>query len=173
VSTTEAIRRLTDESEIRSVIYRYCRGVDRRQYDLIRSCYHDDAMDSHGIWSGNVDDFIRYVAENLPRYENTLHFIGNIGIEINGDRARTEAYTLAFHRLAPSGERPARDYVVALRYVDDFERRKDEWRIANRVCVYEFTRTDPVPPGWTFPADVLRGQHGPADVVFRAGVTAG
>ena len=34
-----------------------------------------------------------------------------------------------------------------LRYVDQFERRAGVWKIARRVCVFDWQRMDPVPPG--------------------------
>jgi hypothetical protein len=39
------------------------------------------------------------------------------------------------------------DLVAGLRYVDRFEHRNGEWRIAKRVCVFEWRRTDPVGDG--------------------------
>jgi SnoaL-like domain len=160
---------LIDQQEIRDVIYRYCRGIDRRDYELVRRCYHPDATDDNGDFRGNVDEFIAYVAGNLPRYERTMHFIGNVLVEVSGDAARAESYLVAYHRLPASSSKPERDFVVNLRYVDDFERRGGEWRIATRVCVIDFSRIDPVLPGGWLPSghDTL-GQFGAADAVFAA-----
>jgi SnoaL-like domain len=161
------LQRLLDQGEIRDVIYRYCRGIDRRQYELVRSCYHADAVDDHAGFRGNVDEFIAYVAKGLPAYEGTMHFIGNMLIEPHGDRARAESYIVAHHRLAAGEDKAERDYVVGLRYVDDFERRDGEWRIAARVCAIDWTRTDPVPSvGWRPRSDTTIGRPDNTDVVF-------
>jgi SnoaL-like domain len=162
------LRMLMDDREIRSLEYRYCRAIDRRQYDLLRSCYHPDATDHHGDFYGGIDDFVAHVQRGLAAFASTLHFVGNLQVEIRGDAARAEAYVLALARLAPSGDLPERDNTVALRYVDDLERRGGEWRILRRVCVYEWTRTDPVPPGWTFPGSFPRGRTDGLDPVFLA-----
>ncbi len=137
---------LEDEHQIRKVIYTYCRGIDRRDYDLVRSCYHPDATDDHGGYQGGVDGFIEYIKAGLPRYEQTMHMIGNILIEVEGDVAESEAYTLAFHRVPASTTKPTRDYTVGLRYMDRFERRQNRWAIARRVCVFSFQRIDPCDP---------------------------
>ena len=50
---TEALQRLIDKDEIRDVMARYCRGVDRADWDLVRSTYHTDAYDDHGDYRGN------------------------------------------------------------------------------------------------------------------------
>jgi hypothetical protein len=95
-----------------------------------------------------------------------MHFVGNLAVEVAGDTARSEAYVLAHARLAATDDVPARDNTVALRYVDDLERRDGEWRILRRICVYEWTRTDEVPSGWTLPDNFLRGRADADDPVF-------
>ena len=157
------------ENAIRRTLYRYCRGIDRRDYDLVRACYHPDATDDHGDFLGGVDGFIDHVKANLVRFERTMHFLGNILIEVDlpADHARSEAYAIANHRLRANDKKPLRDFLVGLRYVDDFERRDDAWRIANRVCVFEWSRIDPVPDGpFSFGAAHTMGSHGEEDVVF-------
>jgi ketosteroid isomerase-like protein len=161
------IERVADESAIREVVYRYCRGIDRRQFDLVRSCYHPDATDDHGAYKGGVDGFIEHCQAGLSRYERTMHFIGNLLIEVDGDQAKSEAYTIAYHRLSPREERPARDHIVAFRYLDRFERRGGQWRIRERICVFDWTRTDPVPKGWDFVPGFVRGMDSGADRAMK------
>lgn len=164
-ATEAALERLLATSAIRDVVYRYCRGIDRRDLELVRSCYHADARDEHGGYVGGVEGFLQHALAGLSRCERTLHFIGNVLVEVEGDRARCESYALAFHRLPGREEQPPRDRVVALRYLDVFTRRSGEWRIALRRCVSEWTRTDPVGPGWDFPPAWLRGEFSPADPI--------
>ena len=47
-SQAAALQMLIDEAAIKKVHLRYCRGIDRMDWDLIRSCYHPDAIDDHG-----------------------------------------------------------------------------------------------------------------------------
>ena len=159
---------LLAERAIRDVVLRYCRGIDRRQFDIVRECYHPDAHDEHGDFTGTVDAFIVHAATALDAFETTTHFAGNILVELNPDdshRARCEAYVTAIHRIAPRGTAPARDHVVGLRYIDDFEQRNGQWRIANRICVFDWTRTDPV-AGWQFTDAFRRGRADRDDIVF-------
>ena len=167
----DEIRRVVDQQQITDVIYRYCRGIDRCDYDLVRSCYHLDARDDHGDFRGNVDDFIAYVQIGLSRFERTMHFIGNVLVEPEGDRARAESYIVAYHHLRESRTKPERDYTVGLRYVDDFERRDGEWKIAARACVFEWSRIDPVAPGGWSPAEIAAtGRRDESDLVYAATV---
>lgn len=166
--TDEELRRMADENAIREVIHRYCRAIDRRQFNDLRSCYHPEGTDHHGDFYGGVDAFIAYVEERLPAFESSMHFVGNLHIEVDGDRARSEAYTLALARLPATGDLPERDNTVALRYVDDFRRVDGRWAILHRKCVYEWTRTDPVPAGWSFTPHHLRGRPDRQDTVYAA-----
>ena len=57
------------------------------------------------------------------------------------------------------------DTLFGLRYVDRFEKRSDEWRIATRRIVAEWNRHDDVnAPG--FGPEFLRGQKVPDDPVY-------
>ena len=146
------------ERAIRQVGLRYCRGIDRQDFDLVRSCYHADATDDHGDFSGGVEAFIAYCQRELVRFESTTHFMGNALVELTGtSSAVCETYVMAIHRVPASRTKPIRDFVVGLRYGDRFECRDGDWRIAQRVCLFDWTRTDPVVPGWQFPDSYRRG----------------
>ncbi|MGA1649630.1 MAG: nuclear transport factor 2 family protein, partial [Ilumatobacteraceae bacterium] len=75
---------LVDRELIRDLVQRYARGVDRRDFDLVRSCYHPDAIDEHGPFRGDVDGFIVFLREQLARWSVTQHVIGNSLIEFDG-----------------------------------------------------------------------------------------
>ena len=53
--------------QIADVIYRYARGIDRLDFDLVRSCYHPDAYDDHGSFKGSVEAFITAAQSFLPK----------------------------------------------------------------------------------------------------------
>ena len=158
---------LLHEHAIRQVLYRYCRGIDRRDFALVRSCYHADATDDHGNFQGGVDAFLDYAQAQLSRFDHTMHVIANVLIEQEGDRARSEAYTLAHHHVPADSRKPERHFVVGLRYVDRFEHRGGRWAIAERTCVFEWARVDPVGHAFTFPPTYQMGEAFPADPVFR------
>ena len=151
------LQRLLDEAEIRQVHLRYCRGIDRMDFDLVRSCYHPDAIDRHGAYEGDIEGFIKWAAELLPMFESTMHFTGNQYVQVHGDVGYAEHYARAFHRTKPDGDKPAADYVVNVRYIDRMERRDGEWRIADRMIAFETERTDSAewtdaPPKFGYPS---------------------
>ncbi|GAA4353697.1 hypothetical protein GCM10023165_44140 [Variovorax defluvii] len=134
---------LLDERDIRDVLLRYCRGVDRCDTELIASCYHDDAIDDHGNWVAHGRDAARGIVERVkPGTDPAMHFLGNVRIEVDGDTAFTESYLLAFRAFGRDDKRYTR--TRALRFVDRFTRRNGEWRISERMVTDDWNRIDEV-----------------------------
>lgn len=149
---TDALQRLVDDRAIRDVLLRYCRGVDRIELDLVRDCYWPDATDDHGAFKGGVEAFVTWIGRLLPRYDVTTHSLANCLVEwhpTSPDVARVETYGTAEHQTA--GGPPELNLTIAFRYLDRFERRGGEWRIADRVCTTEWVRAND--PASIFPVD--------------------
>jgi hypothetical protein len=165
------VQALLDKQAIREVVLRYCRGVDRCDRDLVRDCYWPDAIDEHGSFIGTRDEYLEWLfGRMLPRYTMTMHFVGNVLVEVDGDRARSEAYGVSWHRLAP--ERESDDLVSAFRYVDDMERRtvdgSAQWRIARRTCTLEWCQVAERDRWWDAPPAHRRGVRDRTDPVYWA-----
>ena len=143
MSESEMLDQLTARQQIADVIYCYARGIDRMDFDLVRSCYHPDAYDDHGSVRGNVDEFVSAAKRFLSRWTATQHFMGNMLIEVDGELARAETYAVAYHRREDV-EGNGKDDIMGIRYVDRFEKRNGDWKIAYRVVVNEWRRVDPV-----------------------------
>ena len=159
---------LVDRELIRDLVQRYARGVDRRDDDLVRSCYHPDAVDVHGRYSGGVDGFIEFLREQLARWSITQHVIGNSLIEFDGHRAHVETYAVAYHRTLETPGRPVTDVTAGCRYVDVMEKRDGTWGIVHRVVVMDWSRVDEVDQASVNPRpDYPRGVPFPDDVSYR------
>ena len=144
----DALQRLIDKDEIRDVMTRYCRGVDRADWDAVRETYHADAYDDHGDYKGGIDGFIEFARSRTGGATQVMHFLGECLIEFaSPDVAIAETYFFTAHTLGPEAKRQYRaagDGPVQLshygRYVDRMERRGGRWRIAHRIVVFEATR---------------------------------
>lgn len=159
------IASLRAEAAIRSVVLRYCRAVDRRDFDLLRDCYHPDATDEHGSFTGTVDEYVEWVRPLLAKYTMTMHFVGNLLVELDRpDRARAETYGIAVHRGDPVD--PTANLTTGFRFIDRFERRSDDWRIARRVATTEWSRVDDAASWWQPPTSFRRGRHDHDDPVY-------
>jgi ketosteroid isomerase-like protein len=158
---------LMAERAITRVVCSYSRGIDRRDLEAVRDCYWPDATDDHGSYRGGIDGFITFVDGALARFERTNHFLGNIMIDVDLDtgRARAETYCVAYHRYCDPDGRPT-DMTAGLRYVDRFDRRQGSWRIARRVCAFDWRRTDVVDGDGGFAPSYVRGLAAPHDIVY-------
>ena len=141
----QALQRLLDKQDIYETLCRYARGVDRGDWDLVRSTYHEDAYDSHGDYQGDINGLIAWLEKLFHGVDNSMHFLGNCLIEFSSDHsALVETYFISRRLRAPRDEElkfaQARDAISRDywgRYVDLFERRAGQWRVAHRTVVPE------------------------------------
>jgi len=142
MTDTSPLQRLLDKDQIRDAIARYARGVDRGDWDLVRSGYHPDAWDEHGEYKGGIDGFIAWLDQRFAGVDNSMHFLGQSLVEFAGpDLALVETYFVS-RRMRPAAAAQAGpgDGIVREgwgRYVDRFERRDGQWRVAHRTVVLE------------------------------------
>lgn len=158
-----ALRDLVDKEQIREVTARYFRGVDRKEWELVRACYHPGALDEHGpLFNGLAREFVDWVSGWIDeRFSMTMHVGGQSLIDLEGDVAHGETYAIAMHRTHPDAEGVELDLVVAARLIDRFERRDGRhWAIAHRRLVADWTRLDPV-GGSVSVASLLQGAGDP------------
>jgi hypothetical protein len=146
-STADAadVQRVVDEAAVRDVQLRYCRGIDRQDWEMVRSCYHPGAVDNHGPYNGSAEGFIAFAKEFLDVIEKTSHFTGNQLVEVEGDVAWHEAYCVSYERLKATATTPRIDRSVIFRYFDRMERHEGRWAIVDRVVIVDLERQDPVP----------------------------
>jgi hypothetical protein len=176
VSVTDELQAMRDKAAIAEVVRRYCRGVDRLDTEMILSAYHPDGYDDHGELKGGPAEFVAELVPLLRKsYTSTSHNICNQLIELDGDRALSESYLIAVHNTEADGVQWQE--IVFGRYVDRFERRDGDWRIAHRVVVIDSRNTQQVQPSRlaTDETKVPHGRHYPDDVVYtqRAAMSAG
>jgi hypothetical protein len=145
---------LVARTEINDALVRYCRGIDRRDRSLIESAYFPDAVDHRPYGpEGRLSADPKALAERAvtgfgATPEFSQHHLTNVSIELDlaQGRAAVETYVIALHPVSPSttgsfqpATRP-RLHVVGGRYLDRFERRAGEWRIAERTLVVDWSR---------------------------------
>jgi hypothetical protein len=161
----KTIDEVLGEAAIRDLQRRYCRGIDRLDWDMVRSCFHADAETDYGFFTGSPDEFVAMARQGMTTYSATTHFIGNQLVEVQGDSAWAEHYVIAYHRCPADEQGPERDFICNFRYVDRNERRGGDWRIAHRVLLVDSWRSDAVGDPGSGPT-TRRGVHGLGDPSF-------
>jgi hypothetical protein len=135
-ASSERLQELLDRQDIVDCLHRYARGLDRLDEALALSAFHEDAHDYHaGVVVGSPRDVYGWFMSLQDDSEATQHFLTNITIDLDGDSAHVESYWFAPIKLR--SERDAQ--LHGGRYIDRFERRNGEWKIATRVVLPEWT----------------------------------
>jgi ketosteroid isomerase-like protein len=118
--------------ELQRLAWLYCHAVDRGDMALLRSLYHDDAVDDHGgMFRGTADEYVAWLPKMLAGLEATRHTIDSMLFVVDGDRAQGELVNTAYHRVG------GREVVVGGRYLDSYARRDGVWRILHRSLVMD------------------------------------
>jgi hypothetical protein len=138
---------LMDREAIRDCLYRYCRGIDRADEASLRGAYWPDAFDQHGAYNGPASGFIAFALEIFKTKPRNVHQVFNILIAFRGGaEARVESYFNALQR-GPDREGKPRQFLLAGRYCDIFQKRGDEWRVLHRTVVYDWVEEQTPPEG--------------------------
>lgn len=167
MNDANALQEALDHIAIAKVLARYCRGVDRLDAALIESAYWPDGIDDHAVFVGDPKAFAAWAVERLGHDEGTAHLLGQSSISLHGDRAAVETYFFAQHLRVTDGE----EFIAMTtgRYLDDFERRKGEWRIFKRKLVLDVRRIVSVLPGQDLPgaSENTFGRRGSSDIGYE------
>lgn len=137
----QKIQILMDERDIRNIIHRECRSKTRADADLMRSCYWEDAVDHHPpFFDAKVEDWVDAMPDGIKGVGPTVQYIAQqILIDLDGDVARVETHVQSnkvFHQRSRDGHQIVR--ISGMRMLDRMERRRGEWRIAERWFVVEW-----------------------------------
>ena len=150
------VAELAAKQAITEVIYRYCRALDRMDLAMAATIWHPGGTADYGLtmYQGSGAGFITWVWEQHGAMLAHSHQITNVLIEVDGDRAASEAYVTAALRTESGPDEPI-EIVSRGRYVDRWSRRDGRWAIDHRRFAEEFTTfmpvTNPVPePLMTF-----------------------
>lgn len=159
------LQELSDHFEIRQLLHRYSRGVDRGDPELIASVYHPDAADDHGTYTGLGSEFAAFVVEKMDKTGVIgQHHLTNILITLEGDLARGETYFIALNPEGATPDTTSGVRWVTGRYIDRFERRNGEWRINHRQVVIDWAQRDDDAQPWASLPSFTRGARNGQDV---------
>lgn len=141
--TDHALQELVDKQSISERLFDYARGVDRIDRELICSVFDPDARLDYGtMFTGTREEFADFIGLVHPAMEAHSHHVSNIKVTVDGDRAGSEAYVLVLLRSRGIGG-SLNDSVNSGRYVDEWRRSTEGWRIVHRRYVHDMDSTQP------------------------------
>jgi hypothetical protein len=161
---TAIFDRAADLQAIAENLAVHSRGIDRSDAALIKSVYHPDATVAYGMFEGPAREFADVVVGLARKGSVSLHRPCNQWVRLDGDRAVSECYVIAYTTRAESGG--AVQALIGGRYLDRHERRGGVWKLSHRTYVLDWNTNWPgtgtEAPGYSGPP-FIRGGHGPDD----------
>jgi hypothetical protein len=142
----------------------YCHAVDRRDYALLATLYHEDAIDDHSpYYCGPAAGYVAWLPTMMANWSATAHRIDTTLYLIDGDHAEGELRATAWHRTLDG----FRDFVAHGRYVDQYRRRDGVWRFQKRAFILDWSEERSVISGDDFgAAGVAIGHPNAQDPVY-------
>ena len=127
------VRELWDRENIAKVPRSYSRGVDRRDWALVRACFAEDAYVDGSRASAPIDEYLAGLIPGVEYFPVTMHYMGNQMVDVDGDTGFVESYCVAFHwKSGQAGGEHPENLIVGVRYHDSVVRSGDRWIIARR-----------------------------------------
>jgi 3-phenylpropionate/cinnamic acid dioxygenase small subunit len=141
--TTTAERNM--RADVAEVLVRYATGIDRRDWELFRSCFIDDCEADYGpigVWH-NAEEITTWMRTTHEPAGHTMHRVTNQVVTANGSGATARSYVDALVMFAgnKSGTRSA-GY-----YDDELVPTDDGWKIARRrftLVLLQFVPADTI-----------------------------
>lgn len=136
------IEQLLSKQAITELIYKYPRGLDRLDRDILLSLGHADAKIQFGstvfpTWAAYVDWLLK---AHEPMLGNN-HRITNILIEVRGDTAVSESSGTATLLVPQQGrDDQYEERWMHSRYLDRWSRRGGKWALDHRQTVIDYRR---------------------------------
>ncbi|MBU6267370.1 MAG: nuclear transport factor 2 family protein [Sphingomonadales bacterium] len=162
------LQEVIDHHAIRKLMAEYAHGCDRADAERMASVYAEQSWDDHGPNKCDGREFARLMTGDIARNRTVCsHMLGQSLITIAGDTAGVETYFIATVRGRPGD---VGDVVHQLggRYVDTLERSGDGWLVKSRVCVREWSISQPVMADWLAGAGFVESRLGPDDPAYAA-----
>ncbi|WP_152224331.1 nuclear transport factor 2 family protein [Pseudomonas sp. SCB32] len=136
---------MVEKFALQQLAWTYCHAIDRGDLRLLRSLYHDDAIDDHGpMFRGSPDEYVAWLPGMLANWESTSHVISNMLFLVEGHQAEGELAVLAYHRT-PGPD--LREVIARGRYLDRYEKRDGIWRFYRRSLVLDSMEERIAPAG--------------------------
>jgi len=134
------LKRLEDEAQIRALISRYGRAIDRGERASLAAIFSSDAKVDYGkdVFVGDGSTFVPAVLDIQAQMVRTQHLIGQTVLNQSLSTAKAETYSQAIHIVERNGD--YFEFATGSRYLDKLAKIEGKWRIVERKVVIDWMR---------------------------------
>ena len=162
------LQEVIDHHEIRKLLAEYCHGCDRADSERMASVYAEQSWDDHGPHKCDGKQFARLMTHDIASNRTMCsHQLGQSLITVEGDHAGVETYFIATVSNRPGESAPVL-HQLGGRYVDKLVRTEAGWRVLERICVREWSISQPIAAEWLANAGFVGSALGPSDPAYAA-----
>lgn len=119
-----------DEQDVAKILVRYATAIDRRDWELFRTCFTEDVLAEYeGLdpWR-SVEEITESMTTSHADMGHTMHQLSNLAITVDGDTATARTYVDAI-LMAVDGKTGLNPRGF---YDDELVRTAIGWRITHR-----------------------------------------
>jgi len=132
------LQQLIDRQEIGDVIQRYSRTLDWLDEPGQQGCYWPDAHIEYGFFTGKAEEFLPVVMETESNLARRWHMLSQPLIRFHSPTsASSECYGIFGGGRWQEDGSIAGD-MIGGRYLDEWEKREDVWRISARKYIVDW-----------------------------------
>ncbi len=132
---TDAQRAAFDKVEIHEVLSRYANAVDARDWDALERVFVPGSTIDFTNNGGIKDEYpaiVDYLRESLSIFAAVQHYMTNVVIDVDGDRATSRNYV--FTQMITLGDGDESILSDGGFYDSTFVRTEDGWRLQSYVA---------------------------------------
>ena len=141
-----------DRQAIEQVMYLYAWMVDQRKWELMDSVFAPGATIDYTSTGGHKGDYratLEWLDRALAPWPINLHFISNVSIDLDCDRASSRClFQAPMGRARADGTQEV--ITNAGYYLDQWVRTRTGWRIRERIC-NQTVMIGQLPAGYAIP----------------------
>jgi hypothetical protein len=130
------IRKLEDKQAIYTVLAAVCRSLDRCDIAGLVATMRPDATNVDLEISGRDAISAAMIAKVVEESDVSTHFLSNVLIDIDGDRANVEAYLSSY--LVTLGGENCTVRTRSGRYLDQLQREGTGWLISSHSSIVDW-----------------------------------
>ena len=154
-----------DRMALQHLVATYGHAIDRRDYALLQTLYHPDAIDDHSpYFHGSPAEYAAWLPEMMANWRATAHVMLNMVFVVEDDHAEGIISARTWHLTADG----SREFTAWGRYADRYAKRDGIWRFAHRFFILDSTEECPAQGQDSFGTQgVALGAAGRDDPVFQ------
>ena len=122
------------------IIYQYASIIDSKKFSELSRIMWDEFSLTGPYELISLEIFIGAVQQNLSTYKSTMHLIGNVEGQWNGNNYTGKTYCIASHILEENGQSTKLD--MGIIYDDTIELRGEEAKFLNRNFNLQWQKTE-------------------------------